>query len=204
VRHSKQDLLSHLVNTYKILQRWNCSQHVCLAGLFHNIYGNESFYHAVVPLHERKRIQDLIGIDAEELVYTYCVTSHEELTGNLDRAEPYVVRNRFDGTNIFIDRSRLADLITLILANSLEELPRIGCGPRSTEAERAIVEKAADLLPSDAAVEMRWVYGRRNSIESTLATLDPEARARIEMVFEEALAKEISNTDEGTKRELSD
>jgi hypothetical protein len=69
IPHSKSNLFNHLVGTYNILRKWNCSEDICFAGLLHSIYGNEFF--TITVENERQVIKELIGEKAEELVYLF-------------------------------------------------------------------------------------------------------------------------------------
>jgi hypothetical protein len=195
--HSGKDLLKHLTNTYRILRRWSCPEYLCVAGLFHSIYGTEAFRHTTFALEQRKLIRDRIGPDAENAAYLYSITTRRSLYENLEREAPYSLRAFGDGTTMPISRERLADLMALDLANSLEQLSRTPTTPKMMETDRTIYEKAIPLLPSAAIVEMHWVYQSRKNIgpeelplEARLARLDSDAQARMERVLLEALAKE--------------
>jgi Domain of unknown function (DUF6817)/2OG-Fe(II) oxygenase superfamily len=194
--HSGKDLLKHLTNTYRILRRWGCPEYLCVAGLFHSVYGTEAFRHAMFGLRQRQLIRDRIGPDAEHAAYLYCVATRRSLYENLEREALYSLRTVRDGTRIPISRKCLADLIALDLANSLEQLTRIPLTPKMVETDRTIYEKAIPLLPGAAIVEMHWVYQSRNitpeelPLEARLAMLDLDAQARIERVLRETLARE--------------
>jgi hypothetical protein len=194
--HSGKDLLDHLFNTYRILRRWGCPEYLCVAGLFHSVYGTEAFRNATFALRQRQLIRDRIGPEAEHVAYLYSIASRQSLFENLERAGQYTLRPFRDSTTIAISRKCLADLMALDLANSLEQLSRISLTPKMAETERTIYEKAIPLLPGAAIVEMHWVYQSRNialeelPLEARLARLDPDARTRIESVLQEALAKE--------------
>jgi hypothetical protein len=194
--HSGKDLLHHLTNTYRILRRWGCPQYLCAAGLFHSVYGTESFTHAAFAMRQRQLIRSQIGPEAERLAYLYCIARRRSLYENLERGARYNLRSFRDCTTIQISRECLADLITLDLANSLEQLSRMPLTPEILENDQKIYEKAISLLPGAAIVEMHWVYQCRNIVpeelplEAQFARLDPDARARIERVLVESLAKE--------------
>jgi SM-20-related protein len=78
VTHSGRTLWDHLKGTYDILCKWGEPEHVCIAGLFHSIYGTEYFKHACVPIEERPKIIALIGASAERLVYRFCTIPRKE------------------------------------------------------------------------------------------------------------------------------
>ena len=41
--HSHGTLIDHLQQTYELLKQWENPQYVCLAGLFHSIYGTQIY-----------------------------------------------------------------------------------------------------------------------------------------------------------------
>tara|TARA_R100001480_G_scaffold83722_1_gene91886 strand:- start:551 stop:1426 length:876 start_codon:yes stop_codon:yes gene_type:complete len=69
VPHYNKNLFQHLINVYDKLRKWKCNEDICYAGLFHSIYGNESFTQKIET--DRSIIKNLIGSKAESLVYQY-------------------------------------------------------------------------------------------------------------------------------------
>jgi hypothetical protein len=65
-------LLDHLERTYKILSTAMQPEAVCLAGLFYPIYDTEVFKAKHLTFDDRLLLQDLIGKDAEHLVWLSC------------------------------------------------------------------------------------------------------------------------------------
>ena len=43
IKHSHSNFLNHLIGTFNILKKWKQPEHLCIAGMFHNIYGNQYF-----------------------------------------------------------------------------------------------------------------------------------------------------------------
>lgn len=153
-RHSHANLLAHLVNVYKILRRWKCSGYICKAGMFHSIYGTESFQQKTLSTNERRLVTNRIGEKAEQLAFLYARSSRESLYSNLDHAQPYSLRDFVTGKVVKIDERALAELLTIDLANTLEQLPRISFGEQMSE-EKQLYEKATKYLPRQAVEEMR-------------------------------------------------
>jgi hypothetical protein len=73
IRHSGRTLYAHLCGTHDLLQAWGNREAVCDAGLFHSIYGTRRFRHQAYPLKDRTTIANLIGREAEHLVYLFCM-----------------------------------------------------------------------------------------------------------------------------------
>lgn len=68
--HSRRTLYDHLVGTYNMLKEEGADQDLCLAGLFHSIYGTSIF--KVETTNERTEVQKLIGQRAEHLAWLFC------------------------------------------------------------------------------------------------------------------------------------
>lgn len=69
IKHCKSNLFNHLMGTFNILRKWDCSEDTCFAGLFHSIYGND--YFTIKTEGNREVIKSLIGEKSEELVYLF-------------------------------------------------------------------------------------------------------------------------------------
>ena len=70
--HSSRTLLDHLLGTYNKLKEWNAPEYLQDAGLFHSVYGTSSFKHQ--STNNRDAVRDLIGEQAEEIVFMFCST----------------------------------------------------------------------------------------------------------------------------------
>lgn len=70
--HSGRTLLEHLIGTYKILDEGFAPLHVCDAGLFHSVYGTAYFKPKTISLDNRDIVKNIIGEDAENLVFMFC------------------------------------------------------------------------------------------------------------------------------------
>lgn len=85
--HSGRSLLDHLKGTYDILKSWDNKEYVCLAGLFHSIYGSRNFSFAKRSYENRFEVVQHIGSRAELLVFFFSLFTIEDLintkvTGN--------------------------------------------------------------------------------------------------------------------------
>jgi len=72
-RHSGRTLFQHLKGVHDLLRDWDNPTDVCLAGLFHSIYGTSTFKHQ--SLNDRGALVDMIGVPAELLVYHFSTKS---------------------------------------------------------------------------------------------------------------------------------
>ena len=57
--HSGRVLIDHLTATYSLLKDWGNSEPVCMAGLFHSIYGTHFFQHQSISRDSRDYLQRL-------------------------------------------------------------------------------------------------------------------------------------------------
>jgi hypothetical protein len=78
-RHSGREFFAHLKGVHDLLRDWGNSEHVCVAGLFHSIYGTQYFKHRCLPLNRRAELAALIGVEAECLVYEFCTCDRARL-----------------------------------------------------------------------------------------------------------------------------
>ena len=61
-QHSgNRSLLHHLVGVSLILSERECSDALCIAGLFHSIYGTSVFRPKMISMDDRDKIKALIG-----------------------------------------------------------------------------------------------------------------------------------------------
>ena len=79
-RHSGGTLLEHLVGTRDILKKQGAPEYLQDAGLFHSVYGTAYYMPEEGISTSREEIQKLIGIQAEEIAYWYCVLQAPRIT----------------------------------------------------------------------------------------------------------------------------
>ena len=96
-KHSgNRSLLHHLVGVSMILSEGNCSDALCVAGLFHSIYGTSVFRPKMVPMDDRDKIKDLIGIESENLVYQFCILPKDRQAGIDALEDDHVRKDLYD------------------------------------------------------------------------------------------------------------
>ena len=74
VRYYSTTYYKILFDTYARLRLWGMSEDVCLAGLFHNVFGNEKFKPKLDITEEQ--VRELIGDYALGMVKTFCKDKH--------------------------------------------------------------------------------------------------------------------------------
>lgn len=156
VAHPRGTLADHLHGTYDILRRWDCTPQVYRAGLYHSVYGTDVFQTVTLAPDARDKVAAAIGSDAERLAYLYCALVRDSLYENLSvGGPPYRLRDRSDGSLIEITRDEYASLITIDLANRLEQLPHSQASEQEFIKNRSRYLAAIPLLPPPAVDELR-------------------------------------------------
>lgn len=115
--HPGGTLLAHLRRTRDTLAGWDARPALRLAGLAHAAYGTDGFPHGLVDLAERSMLAELVGEEAEAIVYAY---------GSLDRGFSYrrlpLLRDRFTGEVAEAAPALVCDIVELTVANELDVL----------------------------------------------------------------------------------
>jgi hypothetical protein len=125
LEHSESGLLNHLLATRRLLLKWRARPALCDAGLFHSVYGTAGYQQAAIALTMRARVQELIGNEAESVVWLFCFMRRETLSGNVGRGGDLAVEHRLTGERLPLADGQFDDLVNLTFANELEPYPRM-------------------------------------------------------------------------------
>lgn len=118
--HKAGTFKHHLTGVYRTLSLWDQPRAVRLLGLFHSTYGNEYVNLTLFKLDtERETLRELIGEEAEELVYLFCTISRTDFIRKvLENKEPLikelVVANLKGGTTTLTARQTAAFIVTTV------------------------------------------------------------------------------------------
>eukprot|EP01047_Picozoa_sp_COSAG01_P019944 COSAG01_NODE_1123_length_11617_cov_13.832769_6_plen_255_part_00 len=89
--HGRATFMSHLRGTWQMLACWGQPQPICRCGLFHSAYTRDGFYFRYFDIHQsesRALLSSVVGAEAEQLVWNYCVAEslwgHGEFSGKPD------------------------------------------------------------------------------------------------------------------------
>jgi hypothetical protein len=122
IEHFGRPLKDHLVGTHDLLENWGCTEDVCLAGLFHSVYGTKTFKLVTMATLYRQHIRALIGEHAESLVYIFCLSDRKKLLmGN--QSVPFFWTNHLTNERTKLGHEALGDLVEIEAANYVEQLP---------------------------------------------------------------------------------
>lgn len=125
LRHSGRSFLEHLLCTWRILADWQMPLSVCRAGFLHSAYSTSSYTEALFGFDQRDTVRQLIGHDAEELVFRFCAMDRRHYWDELARHRTlarltYPDRTR-GGARVRIARAKLVRLLTIESANIAEQ-----------------------------------------------------------------------------------
>ena len=162
VGHTNKSYLAHLIGVYRDMQAQGCTEEVCLAGMFHSIYGTELFQKFALPVERRTDIRSLIGERAERLAYVNCMMDRASFDRMLEQAHgPYRITLRPTREEVELAEDEFADLCRVHLYDWLEQVAR----------------------------SKRWDY-RREAYQKMAARLGPAALKAYEETYAEAAGKQ--------------
>ncbi len=142
VSHTDKSYLAHAIGVYNDLRKWDASEEVARAGLFHSIYGTQIFQGFTLPVERRPELQALIGDHAEKLAYVNCFMDRGSLDAQLEQIDgPYSIIHRETGEEIELTKAEYDDLVTLHLCDWLEQVPRAQKWDYRRDAYRRMAER---------------------------------------------------------------
>lgn len=159
--NSGGDLLAHLTGTFRLMCAWDARPALCNAALFHSIYGTEFFKTTPAGGLPREKVCATIGSEAEKLVWLWCFGRRQSLGPSLAGRSRPRIRHRQGNQWILLRESQLDDIISLWIADTLEQLPRV---PRkSLPTARSLMPYRDRALPgARAALEAAVQVGGRS------------------------------------------
>ncbi len=126
VSHGLKSLEQHLCGTRDVLTAWHQPLRVCLAGFLHSGYSTDSFEHPLFDIGNRSQMRELIGKEAEKIVYVFCSIQRQDLFDALRQrggeiSEHLMLANRRGGPALTLTRRDVGDLLVLYMANTAEQ-----------------------------------------------------------------------------------
>jgi hypothetical protein len=118
IAHPGGNLYDHLCRVSERLAVLGCGSDVQVAGLTHAVYGTDGFDLALLDRADRAVLRDLVGADAEELVYLYGACDRERSWRKL--AQTGQVFDRFAHQVRTPDAAQLRSLVDLSIVNELD------------------------------------------------------------------------------------
>lgn len=158
VRHSNRTLYEHLLGTHGLLEGWGNPPEVCLLGLFHSVYGTQTFDTRSVSPDDRAYIQAALGVEVERLVYVFGVTNRDEFFEQIG-GETVQLRDKVHDCELTISPPELHRLVEVEVANILEQVPhkkRISKGVRRIYMDQC--ERAKNCISTKAYQHYRQIF----------------------------------------------
>ncbi len=118
--HLNGSLIDHLNGTKSLLKKWGASATLQTAGLFHAAYGTDGFDLSMVGHIDRHHLINLIGADAEEIVYQYAACDRKYVFEQLSGETNPRFRNRFEDIVYQLSEDQLRFFCELTAANEIE------------------------------------------------------------------------------------
>jgi hypothetical protein len=141
IRHSGRDFYTHLKGTHDLLESWGNPVEVCLAGLYHSIYGTKHFRRKAHPIADRATIRGLIGERAERLAYVFCVTARPRAFLGHPAGRDTMLHDNHANRMFAVCPRDLNDLLEIEAANLIEQGGKV----------RSTLERLRQASLSDAA-----------------------------------------------------
>jgi hypothetical protein len=157
VEHSGENLLDHLLATRDVLAGWGARAALCDAALFHSVYGTQFLGDGIVGADQRHRVRELIGDEAEAVAWLWHSVRRESLRENLERDADFRIECA-DDTVAPISRQQFLDLVNLMIADAVEQLPRRG--PESVERQQGWLTPFLPMAMPEAARAARECFSR--------------------------------------------
>ena len=160
VEHAGKTLREHLINTYRLLDRWGNDRPTCLAGLFHATYGTSTLGGRLLELSERERLRFVIGSEAEQLVYYYGLLDRAHLQAACQGGD-FFVRLRTTGDRVALSQREFGQLAEIFLADRLEQIFMFNY--RVRDQSNDFFTQARPLLSDRAWADYCRAFPRRSS-----------------------------------------
>ncbi len=152
--HSERRLDDHLLGVHNLLQKWGNTKDVCLAGLFHSVYGTQTFARKCITMKQRPAVKQRIGERAERWVYLFATQNRDQWFDAVNKCSTSV----FDASGYAtrISQSDVSVLLEIELANIVEQLPhRTSTSTKTLRVYAQQIEKASSVVSNAALLETK-------------------------------------------------
>ncbi|HLX26961.1 MAG TPA: hypothetical protein VKV24_00540 [Casimicrobiaceae bacterium] len=120
--HLDGTLEAHLLGTERLLRRFGNEEPVCLAGLYHAVYGTDGITGWLMPPGDeaRRSVAALIGDEAESLAYLYGACDREQFHPRIGTPSQRLFPDRFANAQYSISDAQLRAFCEITIANEVE------------------------------------------------------------------------------------
>lgn len=127
--HKHSTFIDHLLNVQYILRLWGQSHIMGRIGLFHSAYSNSYVNLALFNVNtERTIMKKLIGNDAEEIVYLFCIINRQEVVvnyllklGYIPKDGMYVPHLKNINETVYLNSETIYQLLIFSMADISEQ-----------------------------------------------------------------------------------
>jgi ribulose bisphosphate carboxylase small subunit len=127
--HKHSTFLDHLLGVHNILRLWGQGHIIGRVGLFHSAYSNSYVNLALFdPSTERDLMRELIGNQAEDLVYMFCIINRQEVVVNTLLRQGFIPKDglylphlRNPDENVFLSAETLRMLVVFTMADTADQ-----------------------------------------------------------------------------------
>uniref|UniRef100_A0A7S3NN65 DUF6817 domain-containing protein n=1 Tax=Aureoumbra lagunensis TaxID=44058 RepID=A0A7S3NN65_9STRA len=123
--HKHGSFLDHLRDVWFMLCAWDQPQSWCRLGLFHSAYSNSFVSMKAFDINtDRDRLAELIGADAENLVYKFCVINRQQLEDSVEtnlKVQALDFKHIHTGENVQLSNEEAAACITETIADQMDQ-----------------------------------------------------------------------------------
>lgn len=120
INHINGSLMQHLEGTYFLLKSWGTDENLCLAGLYHALYGTSGFDNHLIDINNRCHAQFILGETIEKIIYTYCACDRDYFWPQIGVVQQPEFHNRFTNKKNFLNAEEMKQFCELTVANELE------------------------------------------------------------------------------------
>lgn len=146
--HVSGSLARHLCATERLLRDWGSRDALCLAGLYHAVYGTDGIRGSLAGLDRRGAIAAIIGAEAEALAYLYGACARAVFHPRIGTRDQLRFADRFTASEYAIGEPALRDFCEITVANEVE------------------LALASDAFRSKYAAELAAFFSRMNGLVS--------------------------------------
>jgi hypothetical protein len=118
--HVSGSLARHLIETERLLRSFGSRDALCVAGLYHAVYGTDGIRGSLTGLDRREAIAAIVGAEAEALAYLYGACAREIFHPRIGTRDELRFADRFTASEYPISEGSLRDFCELTVANELE------------------------------------------------------------------------------------
>ena len=120
IAHPGGTLFEHLDRVAVRLGAWGCPESVQLAGLAHAAYGTAGFDDALISPEQRDELREVIGPDAEALVYLYGACDRSTSYPQFPLGNSFTLADRFTGDDMRLTAEETRAFVALTFANEID------------------------------------------------------------------------------------